>query len=84
MGHIVRDCPHRQRVATSKLIVGDMGHSHRVFAAVDDRQVEHQATVIEATGIIGGSSISILFDLGAINSFVSPLVVEHCRLMVVK
>ena len=81
---MARDCPHRQRVATSKPTVGDMGCSHRVFTAVDDRQAEHQAIVIEATGIIGGSSISILFDPRATNSFVSPLVVERCRLVAIK
>ena len=32
-------------MAASEPIVGDMGKSHRVFTAVDNRQEEHQATV---------------------------------------
>ena len=41
MGHIARDCPQRpasnyQKGATSEPTVGDMGKSHRVFAAVDN------------------------------------------------
>ena len=89
MGHIARECPQgstvgSQRGATSERIVGDMGRSHRVFAAVDNRQAEHQATVIEATGMIRGSKVTILFDFGATDSFISPFVVEHCRLVVAR
>ena len=57
MGHIARECPQGQASsgqsrAFSEPTVGDLGRSHRVFTAVDNRQAEHQATVIEATGII--------------------------------
>ena len=86
MGHIVRECPqgstvNSQRGATSEPTVGDMGRSHWVFAAVDDHQAEHQATVIEATGMIRGYEVTILFDSGAIDSFISPFLVERCRLV---
>ena len=57
MGHIARECLQGQssggqRGAFSKLIVGDVGRSHRVFVVVDNHQDEHQDTIIEATGII--------------------------------
>ena len=88
MGHIARECPQgqqsgSQRGATSKPIVGDMGRSHRVFAAVDNRQAEHQATAIEAPGIIQGRRVVVLFDSGATDSFISPYVVERCGLVAV-
>lgn len=65
----------------SKPTVRDMGKSHRVFAAVDNHQDEHQVTVIEATCMIRGSGVTILFDSGATNSFIFPLVVERCGLV---
>ena len=68
-------------MADSEPTVGDMGRSHRVFAAVDNRQADHQATVIESSGIIKGNNVSILFDSGATDSFISPLVVERCGLV---
>ena len=61
--------------------VGDRGKSHMVFAAVDNRQAEHQATIIEALGKIRGSDVTILFDTGATDSFISPSVVKHCGLV---
>lgn len=86
MGHMERECPQgqiagNQRMAALEPIVGDMGRSHRVFAVVNNRQVEHQATVIEAAGMIRGNGVSILFDSGASDSFISPLVVEHYELV---
>jgi hypothetical protein len=83
MGHISRECPQKgnQRAAMSDPTVGDMGQSHRVFAVVDNRQAEHQASVIEASGMIRGRAVSILLDTGATDSFVSPLVVERCGLV---
>ena len=88
MGHIARECPQGQasggqRGSYSKPTVGDVGRSHRVFAAVDNRQAEHQATVIESAGIIQGSLVSVLFDSGATDSFISPFCVERCGLVAV-
>ena len=88
MGHITRECPQgqasgSQRGAYSEPTVGDVGRSHRVFAAVDNRQAEHQATVIECAGIIQGSMVTMLFDSGATESFISPFCVERCRLVAV-
>lgn len=68
-------------MAASEPTVGDMGRSHRVFIALDNCQAKHQAMVIEATSMIKGNSVSILFDSGATNSFISPLVVERCGLV---
>ena len=64
--------------------MGNSRGSHRVFAAVDHRQADHQGTVVETTGAIRGTSLSILFDSGAIDSFIAPFVVGKCSLKVVK
>ena len=61
-----------------------MEKSHRVFAVVDNCQAKHQAIVIKATGIIQGHMVIVLFDFGATDSFISPSVVEHCRLVAVR
>ena len=64
--------------------MGDVGRSHRVFVAVDHLQVDHQGTMVETTGAIRGTSLSILFDLGATYSFIAPSVVGKCSLKAVK
>ncbi len=89
MGHIARECLQGQASSGqsrgfSELTVGDMGRSHRVFAAVDNCQAEHQATVIKATGIIQCHMVVVLFDSEATDSFISPFVVECCRLVAVR
>lgn len=73
MGHIAREYPQgstmgSQQGATSEPTIGDMGRSHRVFAAVDDRQAEHQAA-----GMIRGHEVTILFDSRATYSFIPHL-----------
>ena len=59
-----------------------MGRSHRVFVVVENRQDEHKAIVIEVVAMIRVYEVTILFDSKAIDSFISPFVVEHCRLVV--
>jgi hypothetical protein len=51
--------------------VGDMGKAHRIHAAVNNRQAEHQSTVLETTGIIADQTLSVLIDPGATESFIS-------------
>ena len=69
--------------ARSKPTMGDVGRSHQVFEAVDNCQVEHQGIVVEATGRLHGIYSSILFNFGASNSFISPSLVQRCRLVAV-
>lgn len=52
--------------------------------ALDHRQADHQGTVIETSGTIRGTSISVLFNSRATDSFISPFLVERCGLVVVK
>eukprot|EP00253_Pinus_taeda_P010525 PITA_10525 len=88
--HYVKNCP--QRKGTEKLsqihealIVGDVGRSvPRINAALDDRQVEYQPTMVEFEGKISDLTVAVLIDLGATLSYISPKIVEHCKLQPVK
>lgn len=83
-GHIAIHCPQhtsqisgQQKLATSEPIVGDASGSHRVCVVIDNHQVEHQATIVETSGVIGGISCLVLFDSGALDYFISPFLVER-------
>jgi hypothetical protein len=90
LGHRSRDCPQKtfsgpsRSVVMSEPTVGDAGHSHRVFTVVDNRQAKHQGTVVETTGILHSISTSVLFDSGALYSFISPYLVQRCGLVAVR
>ena len=60
----------------SKPTMGDVCRSHRVFVAVDKHQIEHQGALVEAIGMLHGISSTILFDLGALVSFISPSLIQ--------
>ena len=47
---------------------------------MDGRQEDHQATMVEIEGHILNTSISILIDPGACQSYVSPKIVDVCKL----
>jgi predicted aspartyl protease len=66
-------------------IVGDMGSSlHQINAAIDGRQDDHQSSVVEIEGKINDTRISILIDLGATLSYITPDVVESNKLKKLK
>ena len=56
--------------------MGDMGKAHRIHAVVNNRQAEHQSTVLETTGNIADQTLSILIDPGATESFISGAVLK--------
>ena len=56
----------------------------RIYAALLSRQVDHWATMVEIEGKVSNISISILIDLRAYRSDVSPNIVETCKLKKVK
>ncbi|KAH9303133.1 hypothetical protein KI387_014716, partial [Taxus chinensis] len=56
VGHHWRDCPqnpNKGKMQSSEPTIGDMARSHRIYAAVENHQAEHQSTVIETTGSVG-------------------------------
>ena len=56
----------------------------RIYAALEDRQADHQSTMVEVAGKIVEQSVSILTDPGSIHSYISPRVVEICAFNKVK
>jgi hypothetical protein len=62
-------------------IVGDMG---RVYATLDDRQVEYQSNMIEVEGKIMNQPVAILIDSGAIHCYIDPKIVDILHLEKIK
>ena len=56
----------------------------RIYAALEDRQEDHQSTVVEVAGNIVEQSISILLDPGSTHNYITPRVVEICAFKKVK
>ena len=51
----------------------------RIYAALEDRQADHQSIVVEVVGKIAEQSVSILIDPGSTHSYITPRVVEICN-----
>jgi hypothetical protein len=64
--------------------VGDMGKAHRIHAAVNNRQAEHQSTVLEMTGTVADQTLSILIDPGATESFISGAALKRIKVKAVE
>ena len=71
----------RDRKAT---IVNDIARNiPTISAALENRQAEHQATMVEMEGKIADQSVTVLIDPGASLSYISPKIVEKCNLKTV-
>ena len=53
----------------------------RIFTALENRQVDHQTSMVEIKGMINNQPISIWIDPGASLSYISPRIVELCKLV---
>jgi hypothetical protein len=85
--HRYRDCPHRKDKARTihnvqqDETVEDMGsRMPRIYAALDNKQVEFQSHMIKVEGMINNRPFIILIDSGASHSYVDPRVVESFHL----
>jgi hypothetical protein len=56
----------------------------QIYAALDNRQVDHQASVVEMEGMIYNHLVSISIDPSSNLSYVSPQTIEKCKLKQVK
>ena len=56
----------------------------RIYAALEDHQVDHQSIVVEVAGKIVEQSISILIDPSSTYSYITPRAVENCAFKKVK
>jgi hypothetical protein len=61
--------------------VEDMGiRVPRIYAVMDNKQVEFQSHMIEVKGMINNHSFTILIDSGDIHSYIDPKIVEIFQL----
>ena len=66
-------------------IVGQVAREvPRIYAALEDRQEDHQSIVVEDAGKIVEKPISILINTGSTHSYITPRVVEICVFRKVK
>ena len=62
--------------------MGDMARSMPITSDVlENQQVDHRTSMVKIEGMIKSQPISILIDLGASLSYVSPIIVELCKLV---
>jgi hypothetical protein len=81
--HYKRDCPELQSGFVHKEGKAPMGRSsrnHQIYTVVNNRQDEHQSTVVESSGTLNHINVKILFDYGVIDSFISPSALEKSGL----
>ena len=53
----------------------------KICTALENRQAYHHISMVEIEGMINGQPISILIDPGASLSYISPRIVELCKLV---
>lgn len=52
----------------------------RIYAMLENKQVDYHVVVVKVEGNISKKTISILIDLGYTHSYVTPNIVEDCLL----
>jgi hypothetical protein len=85
--HLLRDCPHRQQNSRriynvqEATTVNNVARSvPQIYAALDNNQADHQASVVEIEGMITNHLVSILIDPGSNLSYIAPKAVDKCKL----
>jgi hypothetical protein len=53
----------------------------QIYAALDNNQADHQASVVEIEGMISSHLVPILIDPGSNLSYIVPKVVDKCKLL---
>ena len=83
--HLRRHCPLENEIAISAYniqeaeTVGQVARAvPRIYAASEDRQEDHQSTVVEVADKIVEQSVSILTDPGSTHSYIAPRLLEIC------
>jgi hypothetical protein len=82
-----RDCPLRQQNSRKiynmqeATTFNDVARSVlQIYAALDNNQVDHQASVVEIEGMIFNHLESVLIDPGSNLSYIAPKTVDKCKL----
>ena len=64
------------------ITVGNMERSMLItFASLENTQAYHQDSLVMIKGMINNHPISILIDLGEIMSYISPRIIQLCKLV---
>ena len=89
--HYASVCPNRKKTVSNihtiqkEMNIGDLVRTNpKINAALENRQVDYQTSMVEVEGKINQIPISILFDLEASLSYIYPNLVEKCKLSVEK
>ena len=65
--------------------MGEIGKSfHQINAVIEDQHADHQSTIVEIEGTISNQKLSILIDLEATLSYITPKMMENCQLTKVR
>ena len=85
--HMLRDYPHRKQDTRrvynvqEATTVNDVARSMpQIYVALDNRQDDHQASVVDMEGMIANHLVSILIDHGSNLSYVAAQTVDKCKL----
>ena len=73
--------PHYPKGETVGYVENEM---HRINASLENRQANHQTSMVEVQGMIQNLFVTILIDPGASLSYISPGIVEKCKLSLKK
>jgi hypothetical protein len=55
-----------------------------IYVALDNKQADHQDSVVEMEGMIANHLVSILIDLGSNLSYMAPQTVDKCKMQPVR
>ena len=67
------------------MTVGELARTMpRINAALENRQADYQTSMVEVECMVNQTPVTILIDPGASLSYISPQIVEKCKLTVEK
>ena len=87
MPHYFKDFPVRKKFFNvhsiqESVTVRYMARSMpKICVSLGNRQVDHPTSIVEIEGMINNQPISILIDLVVSMSYISPRIVELCKLV---
>jgi hypothetical protein len=76
--HLLRDCPHRKHdnrrvynIEEDTIVNGVVRIMPQIYVSLDNRQLDHQASMVEMESVISNHLVSILIDPGSNLSYVA-------------
>ena len=89
--HYASVCPNQKKTVSNihtiqeEMTIGDLARTiPKINATLENQQADYQTSMVELEGKINRISISILIDPGASLSYISPNLVEKCKLPIEK